>query len=136
MLAGAEQLREVKRLHDGAGVTATSTTVFPGHDEVRKIAESGTAPAPVPVRHPSSPRRPSDGPRRSPDAGRPAGRHGSYQGRPASSERTFSTERPASAERPAAADRSSAPSERRGGPTGANIDGSRRHQPRRRTPSE
>ena len=68
MLAGAEQLREVKRLHDGAGVTATSTSVHPGHDEVRRIAESGTAPAPVPVRHPASPRRPSEG-------GRPASRH-------------------------------------------------------------
>ena len=110
MLAGAEQLREVKRLHENAGVTATSTTVFPGHDEVRKIAESGTAPAPVPVRHPSSPRRPSEG-------GRPAGRSGGYQGRGGSSDRPTS-------------------GERRGGPSGAAVDGSRRHQPRRRNPAE
>jgi hypothetical protein len=112
MLAGTDQLREVKRLHDGAGVTATSTSVFPGHDEVRRIAESGTAPAPVPVRHPSSPRRPSD------SAGRPTGRTGGYQGRNGSS------------------DRPSSNSERRGGPSGAGVDGSRRHQPRRRTPGE
>ncbi|MDX6209269.1 MAG: hypothetical protein QOE24_1660 [Frankiales bacterium] len=131
MLAGAEQLREVKRLHDGAGVTATSTSVFPGHDEVRRIAESGTAPAPVPVRHPSSPRRPSDGPRRSADAARPAGRHGGYQGRPAGDRAAATGDRPAFP-----AERTSAPGERRGGPTGANVDGSRRHQPRRRPVSE
>src|SRR3954452_15228508 len=64
MLAGAEQLREVKRLHDNAGVTATSTSVHPGHEEVRRIAESGTLPPPPPARHPAPARRPSDGSRR------------------------------------------------------------------------
>ncbi|BEP11911.1 DEAD/DEAH box helicase [Acidothermaceae bacterium B102] len=121
MLAGAEQLREVKRLHEGAGVTATSTTVFPGHDEVRRIAESGTAPAPIPVRHPSSPRRPSEG-------GRPASRH--------SGPRTPRDSAPSTTIGERSSERFASDSQRRGGPTGANVDGSRRHQRPRRPAAE
>jgi superfamily II DNA/RNA helicase len=48
------QLREVSRLHERAGVTATSHAVTPGHAAVREIATSGvpivpTTPAPRPA---------------------------------------------------------------------------------------
>jgi superfamily II DNA/RNA helicase len=121
MLAGNEQLREVKRLHENAGVTATSTSVHPGHAEVRRIAESGTAPAPIPVRHPSPARRPSEGQHR----GTRPERHSTVERHSTAERHTHTAER-----RPA----TGAPqSDRRGGRSGAAVDGTRRHQPRPRT---
>jgi superfamily II DNA/RNA helicase len=56
------QLRELRRLHDAAGVTAASDEVAAGHHVVRQIAASGT---PVPP----APQRPT---RERPASGRPA----------------------------------------------------------------
>ena len=44
------QLRELRRLHDAAGVTAASDEVAAGHHVVRQIAASGTPVPPAPVR--------------------------------------------------------------------------------------
>ena len=44
------QLRELRRLHDAAGVTAASDEVEAGHHVVRQIAASGTPVPPAPVR--------------------------------------------------------------------------------------
>jgi superfamily II DNA/RNA helicase len=44
------QLRELRRLHDAAGVTAASDEVASGHHVVRQIAASGTPVPPAPVR--------------------------------------------------------------------------------------
>jgi superfamily II DNA/RNA helicase len=44
------QLRELRRLHDAAGVTAASDEVAAGHQVVRQIAASGTPVPPAPVR--------------------------------------------------------------------------------------
>jgi superfamily II DNA/RNA helicase len=44
------QLRELRRLHDAAGVTAASDEVTAGHHVVRQIAASGTPIPPAPVR--------------------------------------------------------------------------------------
>jgi superfamily II DNA/RNA helicase len=49
------QLRELRRLHDAAGVTAASDEVAAGHQVVRQIAASGTPVPPAPVR-PAGPR--------------------------------------------------------------------------------
>ena len=46
------QVRELRRLHDAAGVTAVSDEVAPGHHVVRQIAASGT---PVPPATPAQP---------------------------------------------------------------------------------
>lgn len=57
-----EQRRLLERLHEDARVTPTSVRVRPGHDAVRRLAESGTPVPPAPVappvrREPSRPRR-------------------------------------------------------------------------------
>jgi superfamily II DNA/RNA helicase len=44
------QLRELRRLHDAAGVTAASDEVAAGHHVVRQIAASGTPVPPAPAR--------------------------------------------------------------------------------------
>ena len=44
------QLRELRRLHDAAGVTAASDEVEAGHHVVQQIAASGTPVPPAPVR--------------------------------------------------------------------------------------
>jgi superfamily II DNA/RNA helicase len=44
------QVRELRRLHDAAGVTAASDEVAAGHHVVRQIAASGTPVPPAPVR--------------------------------------------------------------------------------------
>jgi superfamily II DNA/RNA helicase len=80
-LAMREQVREIRRLHDAAGVQPASHHVSAGHPVVREIATTGT---PVPPPPPAPERRP-----------RPAGapsraRHGS--GRPP---RSASRQRPA-----------------------------------------
>jgi superfamily II DNA/RNA helicase len=46
------QLRELRRLHDAAGVTAASDEVAAGHHVVRQIATSGTPVPPPPAPHP------------------------------------------------------------------------------------
>ena len=68
------QVRELQRLHDAAGVTATSDEVASGHHVVRVIAASGTPVPPPPAapraaartggpdRHSGRPRRPASRP--------------------------------------------------------------------------
>jgi superfamily II DNA/RNA helicase len=57
------QLRELRRLHDAAGVTAASDEVAAGHHVVRQIAASGTPVPPAPQRpareRPASERKPA-----------------------------------------------------------------------------
>jgi superfamily II DNA/RNA helicase len=57
------QLRELRRLHDAAGVTAASDEVAAGHHVVRQIAASGTPVTPAPERpareRPASERKPA-----------------------------------------------------------------------------
>jgi superfamily II DNA/RNA helicase len=57
------QLRELRRLHDAAGVTAASDEVAAGHHVVRQIAASGTPVPPAPERpardRPASERNPA-----------------------------------------------------------------------------
>src|SRR4249920_3812119 len=57
------QLRELRRLHDAAGVTAASDEVAAGHHVVRQIAASGTPVPPAPERpareRPASERKPA-----------------------------------------------------------------------------
>jgi superfamily II DNA/RNA helicase len=57
------QLRELRRLHDAAGVTAASDEVEAGHHVVRQIAASGTPVPPAPQRpareRPASERKPA-----------------------------------------------------------------------------
>jgi superfamily II DNA/RNA helicase len=57
------QLRELRRLHDAAGVTAASDEVAAGHHVVRQIAASGTPVTPGPERpareRPASERKPA-----------------------------------------------------------------------------
>src|SRR5580700_2515495 len=49
------QLRELQRLHDAAGVSATSDEVTTGHHVVRQIATSGTPVSPAPpAAHPAA----------------------------------------------------------------------------------
>ena len=58
------QLRELRRLHDAAGVTAASDEVAAGHHVVRQIAASGTPIPPAPVRpHGRGPHRSARPPR-------------------------------------------------------------------------
>jgi superfamily II DNA/RNA helicase len=70
-LAMREQVREIKRLHDAAGVQPARHDVSAGHPAVREIATTGTPvppPPPAPERRP----RPSGAPPRSRrSAGRP-----------------------------------------------------------------
>jgi len=54
-LAMREQVREIQRLHDGAGVRAVRHNVAVGHPVVREIATTGT---PVPPPQPAPERRP------------------------------------------------------------------------------
>ncbi len=67
------QARDVGRMHDAAGLTATRNDVQAGHDVVRQIATSGTPfqPAAVPSRPPAAPQQ---SPRRTGRSG--AGRSG------------------------------------------------------------
>ena len=53
------QVRELRRLHDAAGVTAASHEVGAGHHVVRQIAESGTPVPPAPPAQPARPARPA-----------------------------------------------------------------------------
>jgi superfamily II DNA/RNA helicase len=63
------QARDVGRMHDAAGVTATRDNVQAGHDVVRQIATSGTPFEPTPIPSQRSPQaEPRQNPRR---AGRP-----------------------------------------------------------------
>jgi superfamily II DNA/RNA helicase len=66
-LVQPDQVREVARLHDAAGVTPTTDTVQAGDRVIRELAASGTAPLPMPV-----PERP----RPAEDAARPTRRSG------------------------------------------------------------
>ena len=52
------QVRELRRLHDAAGVTAASHEVGAGHHVVRQIAASGTPVPPAPAAQPARPARP------------------------------------------------------------------------------
>jgi superfamily II DNA/RNA helicase len=72
-LADPAQVREVSRMHDAAGVTATRHQVQPGDEAVREIASSGT-PIPPP------PATPLTGPAGRAGHGRPAGQSGSRPG--------------------------------------------------------
>jgi len=53
------QVRELRRLHDAAGVTAASHEVGAGHHVVRQIAASGTPVPPAPAAQPARPARPA-----------------------------------------------------------------------------
>ncbi|MEP6696642.1 MAG: DEAD/DEAH box helicase [Pseudonocardiales bacterium] len=81
-----EQQRDAARLHGLAGVRPTSTSVRPGHDEVRKLADSGT---PVVITAPPSTAAPAVSRRpRSPHQGSyHRGRTGTHS-RPASARST------------------------------------------------
>lgn len=73
------QARDMRRLHEAAGVQATSHRVGTGHDSVRELATSGAPVVPLPPRRESSererPRRPRpEGKRRRPRGGRHATR--------------------------------------------------------------
>ena len=72
-LVDPAQARDVARMHDAAGLTATRNDVQAGHDVVRQIATSGTPfqPAAVPSRPPAAPQQ---SPRRTGRSG--AGRSG------------------------------------------------------------
>jgi superfamily II DNA/RNA helicase len=81
-LAMREQVREIRRLHDAAGVQPASHHVSAGHPVVREIATTGTPvppPPPAPERRPrpagapSRARRGSGRPPRSASRQRPAG---------------------------------------------------------------
>jgi superfamily II DNA/RNA helicase len=81
-LAMREQVREIQRLHDAAGVQPASHHVSAGHPVVREIATTGTPvppPPPAPERRPrpagapSRARRGSGRPPRSASRQRPAG---------------------------------------------------------------
>ncbi|HTX83176.1 MAG TPA: DEAD/DEAH box helicase [Streptosporangiaceae bacterium] len=70
-LAVREQVREVQRLHDAAGVQPVRHHVAVGHPVVREIATTGT---PVPLHQPAPERRPRPAgapPRARRDTGRP-----------------------------------------------------------------
>jgi hypothetical protein len=54
-LVGSDQVRDLRRLQEAAGITATTDEVTPGHDTVRQIATSGT-PVPPPVPREQDPR--------------------------------------------------------------------------------
>jgi superfamily II DNA/RNA helicase len=80
-----EQQRDAARLHGLAGVAPTSAFVRPGHDEVRKLADSGTPvviTAPVAAAAPRQHQRTAPGPRGN------RSRQGGYsRGRPGTSSR-------------------------------------------------
>ncbi len=104
-LVGPDQVRDLRRLHEAAGVTAANDEVTPGHHLVRQIATSGTpvpplptAPRPTragsparsggrgqtaPARRPGSSRRPLNPGIQPHDGARRPGRHpGRRAGRP------------------------------------------------------
>jgi superfamily II DNA/RNA helicase len=77
-LVNPGQLRTMARLHAEAGVTARTTAVAPGHDEVREIATSGE---PVVLTEMPRQERSWKGRPRRQGQHRPAGQGGSGQGR-------------------------------------------------------
>jgi superfamily II DNA/RNA helicase len=96
-LAQRDQVRELQRMHDAAGVDPARHDVGPGHPAVREIATTG-APVPPPPPAAEIRSRPADAPARNRRGARSSGaggqgwsggssgRQGGSQGRPAGSQ--------------------------------------------------